>query len=137
MAAVLSLFGLIFLGMAFVLGFYVGTLGSLIGVLFAAAIGMVTSLAAVWLWFAETTVTAATGELRIQSSCLGISRTRIVHAEDIRGFEIKPGMQRGAQVWYDLWLQVSGGNNANAGTGMDKTEAEWFVAELRKDLGVG
>jgi hypothetical protein len=22
-----------------------------------------------------------------------------------------------------------------AGTGMDKTEAEWFVAELRKDLG--
>ncbi len=90
---------------------------------------------ALWLWFAVTTITAATGQLRIQSSCWGISRTCIVHAEDIRGFEIKPGIQRGAEVWYDLWLQVASGDNANAGTGMDKTEAEWLVAELRKDLG--
>jgi hypothetical protein len=137
MAAMTSLFGLIFVGIAVVLAFYLRgwTLGALIGVLFAAAIGMMMSFMAVWLWFAETTVTAATGELRIHRSCLGISHARIVHAEDIRGFEIKPGMQKGSEVWYDLWLQVAAGNDANAGTGMDKTEAEWFVAELRKDLG--
>jgi hypothetical protein len=137
-AAMASVFGLIFLGIGIGLGFYVPgwSLGSLIAMLFAGVIGLLTTLMSAWLWFAETTVTAATGELRIHSSCLGISHNRIVHAEDIRGFEIKPGMQKGADVWYDLWLQVAGGKNANAGTGMDKTEAEWFAAELRKDLGL-
>jgi hypothetical protein len=137
-AALASVFGLIFLGIAVVLGFSLSgwpALGSLLGMLLTAVVGIVTSLMALWLWFAVTTVTATTGQLRIQSSCLGISRTRIVHAEEIRGFEIKPGIQRGAEVWYDLWLQVASGDKANAGTGMDKTEAEWFVAELRKDLG--
>jgi hypothetical protein len=137
-AAMVSVFGLIFLGIAIVLGVNLKewlALGSLFGVLFTAAFGIVMSLMALWLWFAVTTITAATGQLRIQSSCLGISRTCIVHAEDIRGFEIKPGIQRGAEVWYDLWLQVASGDNTNAGTGMDKIEAEWLVAELRKDLG--
>lgn len=71
-------------------------------------------------------------EARAGSSLAGYSRishTRIVHAEDIRGFEIKPGMQQAGKVWYDLWLQVAAGKDANAGTGMDKTEAEWFAAE--------
>ena len=138
MATTASLFGIIFLGIAFVLWFQVNgwqALGALIGAFLAAAIGIVTVLAAVWLWFAETTVTAGRSGLRIQSSCLGISRTRVVQADEIRGFEIKPGMQRGAEVWYDLWLQVAAGKEANAGTGMDKTEAEWLVGELRKDLG--
>jgi hypothetical protein len=45
-------------------------------------------------------------------------------------------MQKGAEVWYGLSLQLAGGNNASIRTGMDKTEAEWFVAELRKDLGL-
>ena len=94
------------------------------------------SVMAIWLWFAETTVTAATGELRIHSSCLGISHNRVVHAEEIRGFDIQPGMQKGAEVWYDVWLKLAAGKKANAGTGMEKTEAEWFVAELRKDLGL-
>jgi len=140
MAATASLFGIIFLGIAFVFWFQLNgwlALGALIGVFLAATIGIVTLLAAAWLWFAETTVTAAANELRIQSSCLGISRRRVVHADEILGFEIKPGMQRGAEVWYDLWLQVATGKDANAGTSMDKTEAEWLVAELRKDLRMG
>jgi hypothetical protein len=138
-AAMTSFFGLICLGIALFIGFQINgwlALGALIGVFFFGAFGILMLVMAAWLWFAETTVTAATGELRIHSSCLGISRTRIVHAEEIRGFEIKPGVQKGAEVWYDLWLQVAGGKDANSGTGMDKTEAEWFVAELRKDLGV-
>jgi hypothetical protein len=137
-AAMTAVFGLIFLGIATVLFYVTGwTLGSLIGILFAGAIGLLISYMSVGLWFAETTVTAATGELRIHSSCLGISHTRVVHAEDVRGFDIKPGIQKGAEVWYDLWLKTAAGKDANAGTGMEKTEAEWFVAELRKDLGMG
>jgi hypothetical protein len=139
MAAMMTLFALIFLGIAFAAGLQVKgwlSVGALVGAVFAGGFGLLALLASVWLWFAETTVTAATGELRIHSSCLGISRNRAVHTGEIRGFEIKPGMQKGAQVWYDVWLQVAAGGDANAGTGMDKTEAEWFVAELRKDLGI-
>lgn len=91
---------------------------------------LIAPAAGIWLWFGETTVTASSGELRIHGSCLGLSRTRTVKAGDIRGFEIKLAMR------YDVCLQLSGGKSVNAGTGMDNTEAEWFVAELRRGLGV-
>jgi hypothetical protein len=138
-AAMVTVFALVFLGIAVAIGLsLLGglSLGAIVGILFVGAFGLILLLVSVWLWFAETTVTAATGELRIHTTCLGMSHTRTLHAEEIRGFDIKPGMQKGNEVWYDVWLRVPSGRDTNAGTGMDKTEAEWFVAELRKDLGV-
>jgi hypothetical protein len=139
MAALTSLFGLVFLGIAFVLAMQANSwpaLGAIVGAVFASLIGLLLLIAGVWLLFAETMVTTLSGELRIHSSCLGISHTRILHAAEIRGFDIKPGMQRGTAIWYDVWMRDVAGKSTNAGTGMDKTEAEWFVAEIRKDLGL-
>jgi hypothetical protein len=107
-----------------------------IGALVGAFIGIVSLLAGLWQWFGETTVTAGVGELRIHSKCLGLSRARTVRLNEIRGFAIEPAMQRGTEVWYYVFVQLRGGGRTNAGSGMDKTEAEWFVAEIRKDLGI-
>lgn len=139
MGVIGALFGLIFLGIAFVLALQVRSglaLGAIFGTLLSAMIGFLGLAVAVWLWFRETTVLAATGELRMHGSCLGVSHTRVVHADQIRGVEIEPGMQKGARVWYDVWVRDAAGTRSNAGTGMDKTEAEWFVAEIRRDLGL-
>jgi hypothetical protein len=45
-------------------------------------------------------------------------------------------MQQGDQVRYDLRLHLSNGGKVTAGTGLEKSEAEWFQAELKKDLGL-
>jgi hypothetical protein len=137
-AAMASFFGLVFLAMAYLvvqLGAW-PSIGGFLGALLATLIGLIALAGGIWLWFGETTVTASSGELRIHASCLGLSRTRMVSGGDIRGFDIRLAMQKGADVWYDVWLQLGGGKSVNAGTGMDKTEAEWFVAELRSDLGI-
>lgn len=137
MASMTTFFALIMLGITFVLGFLLSQkpgLGMLAGVLIGGVIGLVLLVTAIWLWFANTTVTVAAREIRIHSNCLGIAHTQLVHGEDIRGFEINPGMQKGNEVWYDVQLQTVNGKSANAGTGMTKTEAEWFAAELRSDL---
>lgn len=139
MASMMSLMALVVLGIASTFALHVNhslALGMLIGALMRGVLGLLLLGMAVWLWTAETTVTAATHELTIHATCLGIAHTQVIHGEEIRGFEIKPGMQKGGEVWYDVWLQTSNGKSANAGTGMSKTEAEWFVAELRNDLGI-
>jgi len=45
-------------------------------------------------------------------------------------------MQSGDHVWYDLRLHLSNGGNVTAASGLEKSEAEWFLRELKKDLGI-
>jgi hypothetical protein len=139
-AIITTLFGLAFLGFAALLLLWLDpasrSAGSLSGTLLMSMVGIGLLLASVWLWFGEVTVTASRRELRIQSSCLGLSRTKSLSPEQIRGFEIRPSFQKGAEVWYEVVLQLPGDRSLTCRTGVDKAEAEWFVAEVRKDLGI-
>ena len=45
-------------------------------------------------------------------------------------------MQSGNDVWYDLKVRLVNGRSFTAGSAMLKPEAEWFRAELKKDLGI-
>jgi len=140
MAAVITFFGLLFSGIAVALILLPrgsASLGAVVMALAFGFFGLIALWAGVWQWFAETRVTARSRELCIHTSCLGFSRTRVVRAEEIRGFQIKSGMQKGEDVWYDVRLELGAGKTETAGSGMDKTEAEWFVAELRGNLGIG
>jgi hypothetical protein len=103
-------------------------------VVLISALGLAILLWAVRLWFGEVTVIASAGEMRIRSSFLGISRTRRLRADEIRGFEIRPGIQKGSEVWYEVVIRLAGDRTATCPTGIDKSEAEWFVAEIRKEL---
>jgi hypothetical protein len=59
-----------------------------------------------------------------------------VNAAEIKKFELYPAMQQGDHVWYDLRLHLSNGGKVTAGSGLEKSEAEWFQSELKKDLGL-
>jgi len=91
---------------------------------------------AVWLWFGTTTIDAVNRSLRIRSRCLGFSRTRSVNSVEIQKCELYPSMQSGDRVWYDLRIHLHNGAKITAASGMEKSEAEWFLGELKKDLGV-
>jgi hypothetical protein len=139
-AAAMTLFGIVFLGS----GLFFGTAISQSFTWFVGAIPLVISggvgvglLAfATWLWFGTTTIDAVNRSLRIRSRCVGFSRTRSVNAAEIQKFELYPGMKSGDRVWYDLRIHLHNGTKITAASGMDKSEAQWFVGELKKDLGI-
>jgi hypothetical protein len=137
-AAMMTFFGLATVGFA-VLALYLqgGRTDSIVGpagIVLISALGLVILLWAAWLWFGEVTVIASAREMRIRNSCLGISRTRRLRADEIRGFEIRPGVQKGSEVWYEVVVRLAGERTATCPTGIDKSEAEWLVAEIRKEL---
>jgi hypothetical protein len=59
-----------------------------------------------------------------------------VNAAEIRRFELNPAMKSAENVWSDLRVHLSNGGMVTAGTRMEKAEAQWFVSELKKDLGI-
>jgi hypothetical protein len=139
-AAAITIFGGVFLGS----GLFFGIVSSQSFTWFVGAIPLVISggvgvglLAfAMWLWFGSTTIDAVNRSLRIRSRCLGFSRTRSVSAAEIQKFELYPGMQSGDHVWYDLRIHLHNGAKITAASALDKSEAEWFVGELKRDLGI-
>jgi hypothetical protein len=140
MAAAFTLFAIVFLGA----GIFWGRLVSDSYTRFAGAVplficgvvGLGLLLLALSLWFGQTDIQVVNRSLRILSSCLGFSRSRSVNAAEIKKFELYPAMQQGDNVWYDLRLHLSNGGKITAGSGLEKSEAEWFQAELKKDLGL-
>jgi len=138
-AAAFTLFGIVFLGAGIFIGRLVGhafTWFAAIPLLICGAVGLVLLLVAFSLWLGETDIKVVNRSLRIRSSCLGFSRSRSVNAAEIENFELYPAMQQGDQVWYDLRLHLSNGRTVTAGSGLEKSEAEWFQGELKKDLGM-
>jgi len=139
-AAGYAFFGLFFLaggaffGVLFGKGFtwLLGVIPLLIG----GAAGALLLAFAIWMGFGQTTVGVLNRSLHIRSSCLGFSRSRIVEADNIERFELYSAMRSGDKIWYDLKIHLDNGKTVNAGSAMDKNEAEWFVAELKKDLGI-
>ena len=140
MAAALTLFGILFFGAGIFWGRLVGDtytwLAGAIPLLVCGAVGLGLLLLALSLWFGQTDINVVSRSLRIRSSCLGFSHSRSVNAAEIKKFELYPAMQQGDQVWYDLRLRLSNGGMVTAGSGLEKSEAEWYQGELKKDLGL-
>jgi hypothetical protein len=132
-AIMVILFGLIFVGLA--LFFTSQHVTGWLAIPVTGVFGWVLVVIGIWLLFGVTTITSEGRELRIRASCLGLSSTRTVRADEIAHFEIKVGLQKGvSRVWYNVDLRLVDGAVRNAGTGMEKSEAEWFVAELKRNL---
>jgi hypothetical protein len=91
---------------------------------------------AVWLWLGTITIEVLNRELHIRSTCLGLSRSRVIPACTIQDFQLVSTLQSGDQVWYDLKLKLADGRSITAASGLEKKEAEWFCAQLKKDLGL-
>jgi len=138
-AAAFTLFGIVFFGAGIFWSRLPGNAFKWfagIPLLICSAVGLVLLLVAFSLWFGQTDIKVVNRSLRIRSSCLGFSSSRSVNAAEIENFELYPAMQQGDQVWYDLRLHLSNGGTVTAGSGLEKSEAEWFPSELKKDLGL-
>lgn len=138
-ATAMSLFGLVFMAAG---GFfaYVGAqffwIVGAIPLVTAGGLGFFLFVYSLWLWLGVITMRVRNRELQVNSSWLGISRTRVIPAGEIKGFDLYPAMQQGEQVWYDVKLRIGSGRSTTVASGMEKPEAEWCVAELKKDLGI-
>ncbi|OLE86710.1 MAG: hypothetical protein AUG08_13930 [Acidobacteria bacterium 13_1_20CM_2_55_15] len=139
-ATLVTLFGAICLGAGLFFGIAGGqTFGWIIGLIpitFSGGFGILLLAFAVWLWLGTTTIEVLNRELHIRSTCLGLSRSRVIPASTIQDFQLASNLQAGDQVWYDLKLKLADGRSITATSGLEKKEAEWFRAELKKDLGV-
>ena len=133
------LVGLMFLAAGLTFGFVLGNAFTWILGIIPLGIGGVVGLGSlalgVWLWAGQTTVGVVNRVLRIHSSCLGFSRARIVEATAIQRFELVAGTRSDDKVWYDLQVHLANGRILTAGSGLKKAEAEWFLGELKRDLG--
>lgn len=139
-AAAMTIFGIVFLGGGLFFGVGIGqSFTWFVGVIplaISGGVGMGLLAFAAWLWFGTTTIGVVSRSLRIRSRCLGFSRSRTVNAAEIQKFELYPGMQSGDRVWYDLRIHLRTGARITAASAMEKSEAEWFADELKKDLGI-
>ena len=139
-ATAITLFGMFFLGAGIFFGRVVSGaftwFAGAVPLLVSGGIGLGLILIAIGLWFGQTDICVLNCSLRIRSSCLGFSRSSNINAAEIQKFELYPAMQSGDHVWYDLRLHLSNGGNVTAASGLEKSEAEWFLGELKKDLGI-
>jgi hypothetical protein len=139
-ATFISLFGALCLGAGLFFGIGGGrTFGWIIGLIpitLSGGIGILLLAFAVWLWLGTITIEILNRELHIRSTCLGLSRSRVIPASAIQDFQLVSTLQAGDQVWYDLTLKLAHGRSITAVSGLEKKEAEWFCAELKRDLGL-
>lgn len=137
-AVAFGLFGAIFLGSGLFFGVaggqVFGWIVGLIPITLAGGVGLLLLMFSLWLWVGATTVEVLNRELHIRSTCLGLSRSRVIPASSIQNFRLDPSLQAGQQVWYDLKLTLANGRSVTAGAGLEKKEAEWLRAELKKAL---
>ena len=136
MATLVSVFGLMCLGAGLFFGMAAGqTFGWIIGLIpmtFSGGIGTLLLAFAVWLWLGTTTIEVLNSALHIRSTCLGLSRSSVIPASTIQDFQLASTLQSGDEVWYDLKLKLADGRSVTAASGLEKKEAEWFRAELKK-----
>ena len=139
-AATITLFGMLCLASGLFFGYGAWkALSWIVGVVpvtIFGGMGLLLLLIGFGLWFGATTVEAGRGELRIRSSYLLFSRNTVLRKEEIRDFDLHCGMQRGEEVWYDVRILLANGRRKVAGSNLEKNEAEWFTAALRRELGM-
>ena len=140
MAAALTVFGALSMGsgLFFGYGFWKGLswVVGLIPVTIFGGLGLLLLMISFGLWFGATTVEVINRELHIRSTYLVFSHSRILRKDEIQDFELHCGMQRGDEVWYDLRVRLVNGRRQTVAGGMEKSEAEWFLAQIKKDMGM-
>jgi hypothetical protein len=139
-AAMLTLFGLLSVGSGAFFGYllrqWLGWFGFLLPFVPIGGIGLLLLAIACSMWFRSSTIEVANGEVRVRTSWFGVARSRVVRAGEVERIELRSGMQRGDEVWYDLRLHLKPRGRVTAGDSMTRKEADWLAAEVRRELGV-
>jgi hypothetical protein len=113
-------------------GWFVAALPILLGL----GVGVLLLALSLWLWLATMTLRTSNGELEVESAFVGFARKKLVPASEIEKFALYPAIRAANQVWYDLRVYLRNGRKITAGSGLEKREAEWLAAELKRNLGL-
>lgn len=98
--------------------------------------GGVIGMAAANLWFGTSRILANTDGLEITQGFLGLGRTRLIPADQVREITTQTGMQANARYYSDLALQLQGNRRLVLGRAIrEKREAEWLADRLLRALG--
>jgi hypothetical protein len=101
-----------------------------------AAVEALVVYAALRLWFRVVVVTADRERLSVAAGLGRPGAARTVSAAEVRGIEVRIGLQSGDRVWYDLRAIRPDGRPLDVGGGIpNKREAEWLAAQLEDALG--
>ena len=93
-------------------------------------------LAVLSMWLATSSAVVSAETVRVSSRFLGFRRIREFPRGKISGVEIKPGMQSGSKLYYDIALILEAGQAITVGRNIrNKDEAEWVASELRMYVG--
>ena len=93
-------------------------------------IGLLAFWAALWLMFGKLSTETSANGLRVRSSCLVYSRTREATVSQITGFAIEYGQSAG----FRLHVLLKNDRRVTCATGLEKPEALWLAARIRRDL---
>ena len=140
-AAALTVFGLLCLGSGLFFGYGLSQLSWVLGLIPVVVIGgagLLLLAIAFGLWFGATTVEVVNRELHIRTTYLvfGFPALESSARKRSRSFDLHCGMQRGDEMWYDLRVRLANGRRRTICGGMEKSEAEWFLGEIKKDMGI-
>lgn len=103
--------------------------------IFALTGGLV-GMAAANLWFGTSRILANPDGLEITQGFLGLGRTRVIPAGQVREITTQTGMQANARYYSDLALLLDGGRRIVLGRAIrEKREAEWLADRLLRGLG--
>jgi hypothetical protein len=88
------------------------------------------------LLFHSVRVTANRSGIQVRHQFLLLSWTRTLRLAELQSITLKPGMQSGSRVFYDLKLETATGKTITAGSHIpDKKHAEWLVRRLQQAIG--
>lgn len=89
------------------------------------------------IWFGTTRVIAHQGRIEVTHGPIQFGGPKVVSASDIAEIKTSTGMTAGRTTYFDIQVHRRDGKKITAGSAIrDKLEAEWLVAEMRKNLGL-
>lgn len=84
------------------------------------------------LWFIARRAEIDHGALRITTTILGWTRTKVVDLAAVKQVQVSIGMQSGTTAYHDVSILGQANDRATLGTGIrDRREAEWLAAKIR------
>ncbi len=88
------------------------------------------------LWFRRGRVVVTPGQLKIETSWLGLKKQRTLELSGVANIAVEIGANAGHSAYYDLRIQTRDGQEFTAAKNLgSKPEADWLVREMSKGLG--
>ena len=86
-------------------------------------------------WLRFTRLTVVSGVVRLQSGYFSAGKAREIPCPEVVSVDVKPGMNVGSKVYYDIHIQHGALKNlAVAESICDRRHADWLAGKIREAI---